>query len=76
MTSLAAFAVLASELPDPGRPATIALASLLGGFCGGVVGRARREPRERVKDLTADGAFVGCGVGLACWLVAFAIDRL
>lgn len=68
--------LLISELPDPGRLATAAYASLLGGFVGGLVGRLRRDPRERVNRLAADGAFCGFGIAFAGWLVVAAIERL
>jgi len=68
--------LLTAELPDPGRLATIVIASAFGGFVAGALARARRRPHERVAKLTADGAFVGFAVGLIGWLAAFAIDRL
>jgi hypothetical protein len=72
---LGALVLLTAELPDPGRLATILLASALGGFAGGAIGRARRS-RELTAKLTGDGIFTGFAVGPILWLAAVAIDRL
>ena len=76
MTLLIVLVLLTSELPDPGKLATVGLASLLGGFVGGCIGRLRHRSRERIHDLTLDGGYVGFGVGFTMWLIAIATDRL
>jgi len=76
MTPFVSIVLLVSELPDPGKLATAGLASLLRGFVGGCIGRLRHRSRQRIRDLTLDGGYVGFGVGLIAWLIAVAIDRL
>jgi hypothetical protein len=68
--------LLAAELPDVGSPTFPSVGAGFGGFVGALIGYVRRNPEERIGQLVTRGAFVGFGIGLACWLAAFAIDRL
>jgi hypothetical protein len=68
--------LLTAELPHPGRLVTAGYASLVGGFIGSLIGRLLGRSRERVDEMTKDGAFVGCGIALAGWLIVVATDVL
>jgi len=74
--TLLALVLLSAELPDPGRLATAGYASLIGAFVGSLIGRLLGRSRERVDELTKDGAFVGCGIAFAAWLIVVATDVL
>jgi hypothetical protein len=73
MTLAGALVQLAAALPDPGTPAFPALCGGYGGFAAGLVARLRKQP---VGPRVTGGTVVGFGIGLVCWLVALAIDRL
>jgi len=74
--SLLVVVLLTSELPDPGKPSTIALAGTLGAFVGALVAECRKLPSGPAGDLTRRGMVVGAGAGLGAWLAVFAIDLL
>ncbi len=76
MILLVLIVMLTAELPDPGRLATAGFASLIGAFAGSLIGRLLGHSRERVDELTKDGAFVGCGIAFAAWLIVVATDVL
>jgi len=76
MTLLLVIVLLTSELPDPGRIATITFVGTFGACVGVFVAHVRRLPSERAGDLMRIGMLVGFGTGLLGWLAAFAIDRL
>jgi hypothetical protein len=65
--------LLTSELPDPGRFSFMTNCAGLGMFVGGIVGWVRRRP---LAPFVTGGSMIGFGVGLGCWIVAVAIDRL
>jgi hypothetical protein len=67
---------LAAELPDPGKPSTIALAGTLGAFVGALIAERRKLPSSSAGDLTRRGMVVGTGAGLMGWLTRFATDLL
>ena len=73
MTLIDALVQLAAELPDPGAPTFPALCGGYGGFAAGLVAWLRTHP---IGPRVAGGTVVGFGIGLVCWLVALAIDRL
>ncbi len=66
----------ATTLPDPGDPSIIPLTGVIGGFAVGTVAQLCGLPNERVAQLTLLGTRCGVGVGIGCYLVAVAIDRL
>ena len=73
---LITLALLAAQLPDLGSPTFPSVTAGFGGYVGALIGYVRRTPEERIGRLVTRGVFVGFGIGLACWLSAFAIDRL
>lgn len=71
-----AFVLLASQLPDPGQLSFAPILGAVGYFVAGLVAHVHGVPdneRGRLADL---GTWVGIGVGLAVWLLGFAIDLL
>ena len=76
MSVLAAIALLAADLPDPGNPSITALSAGFGAFVGCVLARVRRVPSERFGRLIAETSAVGYGVGMTAWMVSVAIDLL
>lgn len=75
MTLLVLIVLLAAELPDPGKPATVPLAGTLGAFAGGLLAACRGR-RDVIPRGMAEGSLAGCAVGVLAWIAAFAIDRL
>jgi hypothetical protein len=76
MTLVLVLVLLTSELPDPGKPGTISLAGMLGGFAGALLAIVRRRPSQVAGDMARVGMVIGVGAGLAGWLIVLAIDRL
>lgn len=67
---------LASELPDPGQMSFAPLMGALGLFVGGLVAHLRGASDEARARWTSRGTWWGIGVGLAVWLLGFAIHPL
>jgi len=76
MSPLVLIVLLTSELPEPGRLATITFAATLGSVAGAGIALLRKLPSDRAGDATRLGLVLGFAAGLMSWLVAFAIDRL
>jgi hypothetical protein len=59
-----------TSLPDIGEPSVVPLATVLGGFAGATVARARKLNDADVTRYTRDGAFAGTGAGLLAYVIA------
>jgi hypothetical protein len=69
LAALAA-AVLAVSLPSLGQPTFFVFAAAVGALIGTAIGRARRHPRERIREIAENWSFAFGLIGLALYLAA------